>query len=58
MLKHMEDVNSLAVDLTAMIEKRLIQEGLPVTREIEDIVFQQMFELLEPYCEGDYRNHN
>jgi hypothetical protein len=54
----MDDINSIALEVTELIQKRLKEHGIEVKDEQEDEFYVPIFNALEKYANGDYRNNN
>ena len=54
----MEDVLSLYVESSNLIEKRLAKSGIKLTPEQEDEMHDAIWPFLENLSSGTYRNHN
>jgi hypothetical protein len=54
----MDDVVSIALEATELIQKRLKEHGIEVKDAQEDEFYIPIFNALEKYSNGDYRNNN
>ena len=54
----MDDVVSIAIEATELIQKRLKEHGIEVKDAQEDEFYIPIFNALEKYSNGDYRNNN
>lgn len=54
----MEDVRSLTVDVSSLVEKKLKEFDITLTDEQEDEIHNKVWEVLEGVSNGEYRNHN
>ena len=54
----MDDVRSLSVDASDVIEKGLKEYGITLTPEQEDKIHNVIWEVLESVSNGDYRGYN
>jgi hypothetical protein len=54
----MDDVVSIALEATELIQKRLKEHGIEVKDAQEDEFHIPIFNALEKYSNGDYRNNN
>jgi hypothetical protein len=54
----MEDVRSISVDASTLIEERLKEFNIILNPEQEDRIYLKIQEVLEDVSNGDYRNHN
>lgn len=55
---YMEDVRSISVDASTLIEERLKEFNIILNPEQEDRIYLKIQEVLEDVSNGDYRNHN
>jgi len=54
----MDDINSIALEATELIQKRLKEYEIEIKDEQEDEFYVPVFNALEKYTNGDYRNNN
>jgi hypothetical protein len=54
----MEDVRSLTVDVSELVENGLKEYGIILTPEQEDKIHNVVWEVLESVSNGDYRSYN
>lgn len=54
----MENVESLAVEVNDLIEKKLKEFEIKLTGEQEDRIHEKVWEVLEEVGNGYYKNHN
>ena len=58
-MKYMEDVGIVSAEMVETMNKKLKdREGIVLTTEQEDKIFESIFQVLEQYCEtGEYKSH-
>jgi hypothetical protein len=54
----MDDVDSIAIEATELIQKRLKEHEIEIKDAQEDEFYIPIFNALEKYTNGDYRNNN
>jgi len=55
---YMEDVHSIALEATELIQKRLKEFGVELNDQQEDEIYVPLDNTIEKYCNGDYRSYN
>lgn len=55
---YLEDVQSISVDASDLIEMRLKEFGIVLTLEQEDRIYNKIEEVLSEVSNQDYRNWN
>jgi len=54
----MDDVGTIALEATKLIQDRLREYGIEVQTPKEDEFYEPIFNALEQYSNGDYRSYN
>jgi hypothetical protein len=53
---YMEDVGNIAADATEFILEKLAEFGIVLEGNESDEFFDPIFEILENYCDNDYKH--
>lgn len=54
----MDDISTIAIEATELIQKRLKEHGIDIKDAQEDEFYVPIFAALEKYSNGDYRHNN
>ena len=54
----MEDVQSLSVEISNLVDKRLKEFNIVLTDKQEDTIHMAAWKVLEDVSTGNYRHHN
>jgi len=54
----MEDVQTLTVDISKLVETRLKEFNITLTDEQEDVIHDPAWKVLENVSTGNYRHHH
>ena len=53
---YMDDVHSIALEATELIEKRLKEFGIELNDQQEDEIYVPLIDTIEKYSNGNYRH--
>lgn len=55
---YMEDVHSIALEATELVQKRLKEFGIELTDAEEDEIYVPLDNAIEKHSNGDYKGYN